>query len=83
MAARLAAEDDQRGSRLRADKDLDFTVTECSVEQLYEVGWKVLNRGDEAEHRNEIRGQIIQSNRPNASTSGPSSEATMSSSATS
>jgi hypothetical protein len=56
----------QKRSLLRADKDLDFTITECSVEQPYEVSWKVLNRGDEAERRNEIRGQIIRSNRPNA-----------------
>lgn len=26
--------------------------------------WKVLNRGDEAERRNNIRGQIISSSRP-------------------
>lgn len=56
----------QERNLLRADKDLDFTITECSVEQPYEVRWKVLNRGDEAERRNEIRGQIIRSSRPNA-----------------
>ena len=27
--------------------------------QPYKLKWKVLNRGDEAEKRNEIRGQII------------------------
>ena len=28
--------------------------------------WKVLNRGDEAERRNKIRGQIVSSTRPGA-----------------
>ena len=49
---------------LLANKNLDFTITECSVPEPYEVKWKVLNRGDEAERRNNIRGQIISSSRP-------------------
>lgn len=48
---------------LLANKGLDFTITECSVPQPYDVKWKVLNRGDEAERRNNIRGQIISSSR--------------------
>lgn len=44
---------------LRPQKQLDFTVAECDVPQPYILKWKVLNRGDEAEKRNEIRGQII------------------------
>ncbi|OMC32755.1 nucleotidyltransferase [Mycolicibacterium fortuitum] len=44
---------------LRPRKILDFTVTECDVPQPYKLRWKVLNRGGEAEKRNEIRGQII------------------------
>lgn len=51
---------------LRADKDLDFTITHCSVTGPYTVKWKVLNRGEEAERRNTIRGQIVDSNRPKA-----------------
>ncbi|SON61730.1 hypothetical protein MSIMFI_03248 [Mycobacterium simulans] len=44
---------------LRPQKTLEFRVTECDVPQPYKFKWKVLNRGDEAEKRNEIRGQII------------------------
>lgn len=51
---------------LLARKELDFTITECSVPEPYDVKWKVLNRGDEAERRDDIRGQIVPSNRPGA-----------------
>lgn len=51
---------------LLPNKELDFTITECDVQQPYDVRWKVLNRGDEAERRNEIRGQIISPSRPGA-----------------
>lgn len=46
---------------LRPDRTLDFTIVDCDVARPYEVRWKVLNRGSEAERRNEIRGQIIES----------------------
>jgi hypothetical protein len=49
---------------LLANKGLDFTITECGVPEPYDVKWKVLNRGEEAERRNNIRGQIIASSRP-------------------
>ena len=49
---------------LLANKDLDFTIIKCDVPEPYDVKWKVLNRGDEAERRNNIRGQIISSSRP-------------------
>lgn len=49
---------------LLPNKELDFTITSCDVQQPYDVKWKVLNRGDEAERRNKIRGQIISSSRP-------------------
>ncbi|WP_399890796.1 nucleotidyltransferase [Streptomyces sp. BBFR51] len=51
---------------LHANKTLDFTIIECSADRPFEVWWKVLNRGSEAEKRNEIRGQIIKSNRQDA-----------------
>jgi hypothetical protein len=51
------------GTPLLANKSLDFKITECSVPKPYDVKWKVLNRGDEAERRNNIRGQIISSSR--------------------
>lgn len=48
---------------LLPNKELDFTLNECSVSRPYDVRWKVLNRGDEAERRNNIRGEIISPNR--------------------
>ena len=52
-------------SLLKADKSLKFWVTDCSVESPYELRWKVLNRGSEAERRNMVRGQIVDSTRGN------------------
>lgn len=49
------------GTLLKADKKLRFRVVECSVPQPYTVKWKVLNRGPEAERRNCVRGQIVDS----------------------
>lgn len=49
---------------LLRNKGLDFVVTECTVDPPYELRWKVLNRGLEAERRNLIRGQIVKSTRP-------------------
>lgn len=43
---------------LYAKKDLLFKVTDISVEKPYEIYWKILNRGIEAERRDCIRGQI-------------------------
>jgi hypothetical protein len=50
-------------SLLLPNKELDFAVTECNVPGPYDVRWKVLNQGDEAERLNKIRGQIVASNR--------------------
>ena len=44
---------------LRPSKKLHFTVAFTNVPEPYELRWKVLNRGEEAERRNQIRGQII------------------------
>ena len=49
------------GTLLKADRKLRFMVVACSVPQPYTVKWKVLNRGPEAERRNNIRGQIVDS----------------------
>jgi hypothetical protein len=43
---------------LLARKSLLFTINEISVPEPYSIEWKVLNRGEEAEKRNCIRGQI-------------------------
>ncbi|MFC9935451.1 nucleotidyltransferase [Glutamicibacter sp. NPDC127525] len=53
---------------LMPNKDLTFKVTSCTVTHPYEVKWKVLNRGPEAERRNIIRGQIIGSSQPGVRT---------------
>lgn len=45
---------------LRSDKKLKFWV--CELPQItgsYQIYWKVLNRGEEAQRRNCIRGQIV------------------------
>lgn len=54
------------GALLRADKSLKFWVAACSVGGPFEVRWKVLNRGLEAERRDKIRGQIVKSTKSNA-----------------
>ncbi|MCE1176224.1 MAG: nucleotidyltransferase [Burkholderiales bacterium] len=43
---------------LRAHKKLRFFVTKTDIPQPYQLKWKVLNRGLEAERRDCIRGQI-------------------------
>jgi hypothetical protein len=53
-----------RRAWLRPQKTLDFQVTEYDVPQPFKYKWKVLNRGDEAEKRNEIRAQIINADSP-------------------
>jgi hypothetical protein len=42
---------------------LRFVVTNCSVGEPYTLKWKVLNRGPEAERRDKIRGQIVDSSK--------------------
>ncbi|WP_017574969.1 nucleotide-binding domain-containing protein [Nocardiopsis kunsanensis] len=52
------------GVPLKSNKGLKFLVTSCTVPQPYELKWKVLNRGPEAERRNTVRGQIVGSSKP-------------------
>lgn len=52
-------------SPLLPRKDLRFEIEACSVPHPYIVKWKVLNRGDEAERRNLVRGQLVESTAPN------------------
>ncbi|MFC7580072.1 nucleotidyltransferase [Schaalia naturae] len=49
------------GAPLKADKTLKFYIINCTVGEPYQVKWKVLNRGPEAERRNMIRGQVVES----------------------
>lgn len=44
---------------LRPDKQLDFEVDTRLLPPKTELWWKVLNRGNEAKRRNQIRGQIF------------------------
>ncbi|NUU06442.1 nucleotidyltransferase [Leifsonia sp. C5G2] len=52
------------GLPLKAGKHLKFQVTSCTVPEPYTLKWKVLNQGPEAERRNMIRGDIIDSTQP-------------------
>jgi hypothetical protein len=49
----------QNNIPLLARKDLEFSVKECSVPLPYKLYWKILNRGYEAQCRDQIRGQIL------------------------
>jgi len=44
---------------LLARKRLKFKIIEINIPPPYKIMWKVLNRGDEAKKRDDIRGQII------------------------
>lgn len=44
---------------LKLRKELNFYIKEISVSGSYDIYWKVLNRGTEAERRDCIRGQIV------------------------
>ena len=44
---------------LLARKELKFRITEINVPSPYQIKWKVLNRGYEAQRRDCIRGEII------------------------
>lgn len=56
------------GLLLKVDKSLKFMVTRCSVAEPYTLKWKVLNRGSEAESRDMVRGQIVDSSKPGVRT---------------
>lgn len=45
---------------LLPDKKLSFEIESHDVPEPYHVEWKVLNRGEVAQRKNQIRGQIIQ-----------------------
>lgn len=49
------------GIPLKADRSLTFRVVSCTIAKPYELRWKVLNQGSEAERRNMVRGQIVDS----------------------
>ena len=45
--------------QLKPKKKLRFYIVKCLVPEPYNIYWKVLNRGEEAKNRNDIRGQIV------------------------
>lgn len=47
---------------LLPNKKLNFSIVKINVPEPYKIYWKVLNRGDEAQKRNSIRGQILEDN---------------------
>ncbi|MFN6547394.1 SMODS domain-containing nucleotidyltransferase [Mycolicibacterium nivoides] len=47
-----------RGDRVAKNREIDFSITECSVPQPYSVYWKVKNHGQEARDRGQLRGQV-------------------------
>jgi Second Messenger Oligonucleotide or Dinucleotide Synthetase domain/Adenylyl/Guanylyl and SMODS C-terminal sensor domain len=49
----------RRNFRLKPEKKLKFWIAESDIKGDSSIYWKVLNRGDEARRRNEIRGEII------------------------
>lgn len=49
-----------RALPLLARKSLRFTITRNTVPRPYKIEWKVLNRGEEAQRRDCIRGEIVQ-----------------------
>lgn len=49
----------KRGDRVGKNRDIDFSVLECSVPQPYSVYWKVKNHGREARESGQLRGQVI------------------------
>lgn len=48
---------------LKPRKNLKFTIIDTDAPGTFDVRWKVLNRGPEAERRDAIRGQIISPSR--------------------
>ncbi len=50
------------GFKISSNKKLIFKIKECGVAEPFQVKWKVLNKGVEAQNRDCIRGDIIDSN---------------------
>jgi hypothetical protein len=49
----------RRNFRLKPEKKLKFWIADSDIKGDSSIYWKVLNRGDEARRKNEIRGQIV------------------------
>jgi hypothetical protein len=48
-----------RAFPLLANKQLKFTITKNTVPPPFKIAWKVLNRGEEAQKRDCVRGEIV------------------------
>ena len=49
----------RRGDRVGKGREIDFSVSECTVPQPYSVYWKVKNHGSEARECGQLRGQVV------------------------
>jgi hypothetical protein len=49
----------KRGNRVKKGRTIVFTVATCDVPKPFDIYWKVKNRGEEAERRDQLRGQIV------------------------
>jgi len=52
----------KQGNRVGINRSIRFSIDYCNVPEPYQVYWKVLNRGEEAQKRNSIRGTIDRGN---------------------
>lgn len=48
----------EKGNKVTAGRNIEFSVVLCTVPSPYKIFWKVLNRGEKAISQNCIRGQI-------------------------
>jgi hypothetical protein len=48
-----------RGDRVGKNRTIDFSLVECSVDEPYQVYWKVKNTGKEARDHGQQRGQVV------------------------
>lgn len=59
---RLLSEILRNAQKISRVRTLDFYIEQTNIKEPYTIKWKVRNVGDEAERRNCIRGQIVNSN---------------------
>ncbi|WP_433786964.1 SMODS domain-containing nucleotidyltransferase [Actinomycetospora sp. CA-101289] len=50
----------RQGNKVLKHMDIDFFVEKCDVPKPYDLYWKVVNRGEEAQDASSLRGEIIQ-----------------------
>jgi hypothetical protein len=48
-----------QGNKVAIGREIKFRIDKCNVPQPYKIYWKTLNRGNEAQKNNCVRGQIV------------------------